>query len=354
MKLKISLLLFIATGWSFYSEAQTARNPLNYEPARVTLQKGFSSWTLSEEIFYRPDGTAFDKRSIQYDATGRKTAELTLRLNKSDQTWYQTTKNEYRFEENKEIVACMSGRKYTSKTEIISDASGRPLYSFIYSWNSGADDWSVSPSSRSEWKYDANGRVTECLKQYFNRIAREWNGFDVRIQYTYDETGALSEELFQTWNAQSGQWIDGGRYSYSNEGELRKVAASYIPASGNWAVDGKTVYHYDGDGKIVRCEYYKDNTLDAYSIHIYSEKSDCPAVIESHKITVFPNPVVSTFELTVPDDFTGKTMYLFDAWGTQVKALPIAVQTTQVDVSGLSGGVYLLKIGELSKKIILK
>ena len=357
MKLKISILLIAALAWSLCSEAQTARNPLNFEPARVTLQKGLSSWKLAETIFYRANDKPFDKQSFQYDENGRKTTELTFRLNETDQTWHQTMKSEYRYFDGKEIIMNMSGTHYTSRTEVVYDTENKPLYSFTYSWNSDAGDWSVNPFLRSEWKYDANGSVTTCLKQQINRTTNEWNDFDVRILYTYHENGALTEELFQILNIEQGQWTNRGKYSYSKINELQKVAISYVYASGSWVFDGKTVYIYDEDGKIARSEYYKnevDKTPDAYSINTYSEIAGFPEEVESKEITVFPNPAVSSFELTVPNEYTGKTMYLFDAWGKQVKAVQVTGQTMQVDVSGLPGGVYLLRIGELSKKIVLK
>jgi len=357
MKLKFSLLLFVALAWSLNMEAQTARNPLNFEPARVTLQKGLSSWKLSEEIFYRSDGTPFEKRNFLYDANGRKAVEWTLRLNGADQSWQTSTKSEYRYFGDKEVVMNRSGARYTSRTEVVTDTEGRTLYSLTYPWSSDADDWSVSPSLRSEWKHDANGSITTCLKQKFNRTTSEWDDFDVRILYTYNDAGALTEELFQILNVEQGQWTDRGKYTYTRIDELQKAALSYVYASGNWVFDGKTIYIYDKEGKIVRCEYYKndtDKTPDAYSINTYTESAGVEEEVESKVIAVFPNPVVSTFELTVPNEYAGKTMYLFDAWGKQSKAVQVTGQTMQVDVAGLPGGVYLLKIGELSKKIVLK
>jgi hypothetical protein len=357
MNLKISLLLLAVLAWPFCSQAQTARNPLNLEPARVSLQKGNSSWKLSEEVFYHADGTPFDKRSFLYDENGRKTSELTFQLNKTDKTWHNATTSEYLYENGKEIVLNMSGLQYTSKTEIISDAKGKSLYSFTYSWNRDADDWSVSPFLRNEWVYNEKGHLTTCLKQHINKSTNEWNDFDARIHYIYDETGALTEEIYQLWSVEQGQWTNRGKYSYANESANRKVAVSYIYASGNWVFDGKTVYIYDEQGKIARCEYFKnstDNTPNAYSINTYSENAVIPEATETYDITVYPNPVISSFDLTVPEAFLGKTLYLFDPWGKQVKVLPVNNQTTTVDVTSLPSGVYLLKIADITKRIIIK
>ena len=356
MNLKISLLFVVLAG-SLCVEAQTARNPLNHEPARVSLQKGISSWKLSEEIFYRADDKPFNKYSHTYDENGRKTAELSFRLIDNDQTWLSSSKIEYGYDNEKLIVMNWSGLQYTTKTEIFSDSEGKSRYSFTYSWNSDADDWSVNPYTRSEYVYNDEGNVTACLKQHKNKTTNEWNDFDVRILYSYNETGALTEELYQTWSEEPGQWLQKGKYSYSNSSELKREAISYYFHTDNWIFDGKTVYFYDKEGKIIRCEYYKNSTdkaPNAYSINTYAEGAGLPETFGSNEISVSPNPVVSSFTLTVTDQYVGKMMYMFDAWGKQVKSVPIAHETTQIDVSGLPRGIYMLKTGELSQKIILK
>lgn len=357
MNLKISLLSVVIMSLPLCSQAQTARNPLNFEPAQMALQKRISSWKLSEEIFYRTDGTPFDKRSFLYDENGQKTAEITLRWNKVDKTWHNTEQCEYLFETNREILINKSGEQYITKTEIVSDAEGKPAYSLTYQWNNLADDWSNQPYLRCEWMYDGNGRVTTYQKQHKNRETNEWYTFNIRILYSYDKNGFLMEELFQAWNYGTDQWTNRGKYNYLKISEQQKTAYSYIYASDSWVSDGKTVYFYDENAKITRCDYYKneaDQTPNAYSINTYSEIAPLRVITESSAIKVFPNPVVSSFEMTIPNEYVGKTMHLFDAWGKPVKTIPITKTTTQTDVSGLSNGIYLLKIGGSTQKIIIQ
>ena len=357
MNLKISLFAIVLMSLPVGFHAQTARNPLNFELAQVPLQTHHSSWKLSEEIFYRADGTPFDKRSFNYDENGRKTADLTLRWNKADATWLQTQQCDYRLEKGKEVSISMSGTQNVSRTEIVSDTEGKPLYALTYQWDTSSDDWSTRPCQRSEWAYNRDGHVTTCLKQHLNNETKSWNDFDARILYAYDEAGALTEELYQSRNAETGQWINGGKYQYINVGERQKVASSFVFASGQWVSDGKTVYLYDGEGKLTRCEYYlndTDKSLNVYSINTYTEPFCLPETIGAEDVGVYPNPVVSSFELTVPGSFVGKTLYIYDVSGKQVRTLPIQNQRTQVDASQLSSGAYILKIGDLTKKIILQ
>jgi len=356
MNLKISLLSILLMALPFSSEAQTARNPLNLEPARVTLKKQISSWILTGETFYLADGTQLDKRSYTFDENGRRIADVTLRWNKADNSWRNVMQSEYLYEKGKEIVIDKSERPGWSKTEIFSGMDGKPVYSLAYLWNKNAYDWSANPYQRCEWEYDSNGLVKACFKQYKNRATNEWDDVSIRILYLYDEAGVLNEELFQTWNAELNQWSNKGRYIYSTDNEQQKEAESYFYASGKWIFDGKTVYLYDGDGKITRCEYFNnsDKSLTAYSLFTYSEGFEPQNVAESNEINVYPNPAVSSFELSVPDGYFGKTMLLFNVSGNQVKSIPVHNKITQVDVNGLSSGVYLLKIDEVTKRVIIK
>jgi len=356
MNLKISLLSILLMALPFSSEAQTARNPLNLEPAQVTLKKQISSWILTGETFYLADGTLLDKRSYTFDDNGRRIADVTLRWNKADNSWRNVMQSEYLYEKGKEIVIDKSDRPAWSKTEIFSGMDGKPIYSLTSLWNKNADDWSANPYQRCEWEYDSNGLVKACFKQFNNRASNEWDDVSIRILYLYDEADVLNEELFQTWNAELKQWSNKGKYIYSTDNEHQKVAESFFYASGEWISDGKTVYFYDVDGKITRCEYFNttNKSLAAYSLFTYSEGLEPQNAAESYEINIYPNPAFSSFELSVPDIFIGKTMLLFNVSGNQIKSIPVQNQITQVDVSGLSSGVYLLKIEDITKRVIIK
>ena len=361
MNIRISLLSIVAMTISMLASAQTARNPLNHEPANVTLQKRLSSWKLSDEIFYRADGTPFDKRSFNYNEDGRITSEVLFRLNAGDNTWYETSKREYAFAGDKETVITTTtnsaSRQNASKVETVYNTERKPLYSCTYSWNNDAADWSVYPYLRCEWEYNNKEQVIACRKQHINPKTNKWNDFDAHILYAYDEKGTLTEEIYQSWNPEQSSWVNKGRYTYSNNGEQQKTATSCIFVSDRWMTDGKTIYTYDTEGKLTRSDFYgnnPNNTPNAYSLCSYSENAKAPISVETSDIKVYPNPVISSFEITVPEEYFGKTMYLFDAFGIQVKSQIINNQTTQIDVSPLTSGIHILKIGNVSKTLIIK
>lgn len=361
MRLKFSLLYVALLAMSVHSGAQTARNPLNHEPARVKFQRSISSERLSEEVFYHADGSQFDKSSFVYDEDGRKKTEIFQRWNDDERTWQNVSQCNSVYEGNKEIAISsdwdMTTWKNASKVESVYDLKGNILYTLSYSWNDRADDWNTEPSMKNEWVYDENGRVTEYLKQSMNRETAVWNDYHARILYTYDGDGELSEEVYMSWNPENKSWTDRGKYSYSKEDQIHRVATSYIYASGKWVYDGKIIHIYDQEEKVIRSEYYGnilDNSLKAYCIYTYSDKLDSPEVIVTGNISVYPNPVVSSFELTVPEMFVGKTADIFDIYGRPVKTILVNNEKMQIDATGLSSGIYILKVGDKNAKFVIR
>ena len=361
MNVKISLLSVVMLTMSVYAAAQTARNPLNHEPARVMLKKNPSSWKLTNETFYRADGAQFDKRSLSYGSNGQLTGEITVSQSKIDESMQNATKCDYFYKDNKKVAISaeknMTGWQNLSKVETIINHEGKSAYSLNYSWNRDNEDWNVDPSLKCTWVYDENGCIAEYTKQPWDKEKNDWNEPNVRILYSYDVDGEVNEELYQSWNAGSDSWINGGKYTYAKDGKNQKVALSYFFASGKWIADGKTVYSYDEDGKIARSDFYGNNAdavLNAYCIYSYSENSSCEVITEAEDINIYPNPAVTTFELAVPSSLVGKVAYILDVWGKQVKSVIVSNEKTQVDISGLPGGVYVLYVGEKTKKLVIK
>jgi hypothetical protein len=360
MKSKI-ILLYIAMTMSVCATAQSARNPLNRMPAEISVGQGLSSEKLSEIIFYRPDGSPFDKSSFSYNSNGSKKTELIQRWSRSGNQWQNIRKDDYLYSGNAVITETSewisSKWESRSKTETFYDAAKKKTYSLSYSRNTENDSWNINPSSRSEWKYDENGRVVEYRRQSYNNTTDTWNAPTVCILYTYTDSGELKEELFRAKNPQTGLWDDGGKYTYSINSENRKIAVSSIPVNGAWIADGEIISSTEANGNVVRTDYYGNTagkSLSAYCLYGYSDKIEERDTADANAVNVYPNPAVNTFEVTVPEILVGKKMNLYDSSGKQVKTAVASHTATRVDVSGLHSGIYFLKIGNISKKIVVR
>jgi len=354
--MKICLLVVAVMIGSVYADAQSAHNPLNRKPASLTLQKGISAKKPIDMTYYRADGTPFDKFSLTYDESGRRVEDLARRWNGA---WQDVSKYNYIYEEDKMTVVSSLWRaekwSVASKTEYYYNSEGKKAYSLYYLWNNANEDWS-KPAIKEEWTYDKNGRMTEYQESHINTETMAWNDCSARIIYSYDNEGNLSEELYKSVNMQNGLWADGGKCIYSANGKGEKTVASYNYIANKWLPDGKSVYIYDNEGNIIRSEHSgsKDEAFSAYCIYTYSDAYFFAEEFTAGDINVYPNPVVSSFELTVPAALVGNTASLFDLSGQPVKSIAVSSETVRVDVSGLSKGVYFLKIADKTKTFVIK
>ncbi|MDR1098285.1 MAG: T9SS type A sorting domain-containing protein [Tannerella sp.] len=359
MKFKISFLFVAMMMVSVCAHAQSARNPLNREPVNIRLNKGVSPKKLSGMTFYRPDGTQFDRTDIAYGENGQKTSERNLRWDAEDGAWVDVSKNDYMYNGNTMLTlsSVFTGNSWSgsSKTEYHYNMTGKADYSFNYGWNKKTDSWSDQPVLKKVWNYNENGQVRESVKWYFNKNTEEWDIPVIRILYSYDEQGNQREEVIQSYG---GSWKDVGKYTYScNEKQDEVVCLSYVASGDSWIYDGKIVCSYDGDGDMARCEYYDNNangSMNAYCVYGYAGAEKTESNVKDEDIDVYPNPAVSYFNLTVPEELVGKTAFFFDVSGRQKKSVLIGNASMKVDVSGLSTGVYFMKVDTYTKKIFIK
>ncbi len=111
------------------------------------------------------------------------------------------------------------------------------------------------------------------------------------------------------------------------------------------------------------CEYWDSVFYDGIDFlaehNIYSDET--VSIYKETKISasIYPNPANQTVNI-VFDNMPEKIcdIKLYDITGKQVKSVPIKSDQTKLDISGLSGGLYLLKINQgachLNKKLIIK
>ncbi|MDR0700665.1 MAG: T9SS type A sorting domain-containing protein [Tannerella sp.] len=342
-------------------QAQSVRNPLNVEPASIRLYNGVSPKKISGLTFYRAGGQPFDRTNFVYGENGRKIAEQNQRWNERGGVWIDVSKNDYSYGEKVMTVVsdvfALNSRKNPSKTESYYDDKGKKIYSLSYKWKHDAEDWAGNADMKGSWIYDDKGHVVEYLKTIRNKTSETWDVPVMRIHYIYDEAGNRQEELLQTWDKDSESWTNRGKYVYIyniNAGEV--VCMSYVASGDDWVCDGKIICMCDGDGDIVRCEYYNRDAggaMSAYCIYTYSG-TEKPEDILASVINTYPNPAVSYFDLTVPEEFVGETALLFDVSGRQKKSVIVNNTRLKVDVSDLSTGIYFIKIASYTNKIYVK
>jgi hypothetical protein len=356
MKQKI-ILLSVALTASLYVSPQSARNPLNSEPATLVFRHGETLANMTGMTLHLADGQTFERTSFFYDEQGRKSGELTQRP-ATDGSWRNLSKDTLTY--NTESVTAESFTwtddtwQPVSKTVSFTDNSGRKLYALTYNYDKQSETYSANPLLRTEWKRDDMGHITEITKQYRTALT-------ARISYSYSDDGNLTEEVYQTLNDSDGSWKNGGKYSYSSTttatGTILKAVSHYATRN-KWNSDGFIINEISPEGTLARSDYFavgKDDKPVAYYVYTYSGNvGESTLSINSKTLNVYPNPASGSFTVSAPDELLGSDLVLYDVAGKQVKNIMLTSPETHVDASSLQAGVYVLKTGSSVRKIVIR
>ncbi len=79
-----------------------------------------------------------------------------------------------------------------------------------------------------------------------------------------------------------------------------------------------------------------------------------PAISSQSNIQLFPNPASETLTISLPENASTTECILFDNAGKEMKRFSVSGGENLVDVSGLESGMYTLRIGSDSQKIIIE
>ncbi|MCL2290249.1 MAG: InlB B-repeat-containing protein [Bacteroidetes bacterium] len=123
-------------------------------------------------------------------------------------------------------------------------------------------------------------------------------------------------------------------------------------------VDGAPVYNPQNEEEKYRIEYTFENVTANHTIEVHF---GCLGINENKKTNVFfsiqPNPATQYFEIALsPSDLTssGVTAQIYDVQGLLLKTVQLYTEKTKIDISNLTKGFYIVKIGKEAKKLIVK
>lgn len=196
------------------------------------------------------------------------------------------------------------------------DSNNNVISKLYQNWN--GPDW--VNSNLSTFIYDANNYITsDLLQNWYNNT---WNDWMLRT-YTYDEYYNLNVELMQRWfiNDWVNFWCINSHFDDNNFLE----SGSFWRWELNGTVEG-------GDSSY-------------YYFHTVVGINEVPESLES--ISVYPNPASTIITFSTPTKPEKNTILtIIDITGKQLIMRQITEKQTVVDVSGLSQGVYFVRVAD--------
>lgn len=362
MRKRLSILLLSCAAMVTNAYAQY-QSPLNETPANVKVCRSTSPKVIKDQTFYKADDTNHQKFSYEYDEKGLLASYTYLIWNKSSNEWDDHQKWVYSYNNDntllEEISLYNSSNWKNISKKVPTYVDGKITEELYYAWDPLNKDWE-DVSIKCIYSYDANGFKTGYMQQYKKASEETWNEPNLKVTYTRNSAGNITEELSQLWDSETKTWVNNDQYVFEYDAEKDQMNSFFSKWKDNkWNTESKQKCFYDKDGDLTRVEYYnslEDSSLDAYCIYTYIPSTSSGETgltgIDAEVISVYPNPATTDINIKVPANFVNKQADIYDTAGQLVKSIDLDTEITRVTISNLSGGIYFVKIANQTIKMV--
>ena len=200
------------------------------------------------------------------------------------------------------------------------------------------------------WGYRFDG--TKSVADMMNDIAAADPRFSIEVgQYGLDDIlfvvapgDTLRKQAYSWWESTNNGVMDAGMGQELNNGDFEKWAdptAGIIVDSTYWSDYNMWTYTY----------VY---TMEIHPVSVPTTEGI--TVAEGMTLSVYPNPAVSSVKVSFNALESASEVVLFDMTGRRVVAMPVAAGSTEAQsaVNGLATGVYMLRMGDASAKVVVR
>jgi hypothetical protein len=193
------------------------------------------------------------------------------------------------------------------------------------------------------------------------KLAKDWNGSawvnDVQWTYTYNGSNECISDAEQSWNGSAWGNFRQNTYTYNGNGdEVLDVQQKWSGTA--WINASNSKMYYNSNNVMISSATRdwnnpatKINCGDSayYYYKTVSGINELPA--QGENISVYPNPVSNN--LTI--DYTGKaTINIFNTQGQLIETLFINNNLSNIDVSNLPCGVYMMELRTEKGNVVKK
>jgi PKD repeat protein len=229
----------------------------------------------------------------------------------------------------------------------------------------GADNWTITSeaSAFGEGAYsmmfdnfwiDVQGNRDEIQTEqtFFGATKVFWNlKFDVAYAeygFPYSDTLAVlySTDCGGTWNL---IYVKGGD-DLETSGN---TSEPFVPTSAQWRTETVPIGLFDEDSDVIFAFQNRGRWGNRiYADNIYLDYVGSTEGMDSSRWMLFPNPAED--QLTIRSPQERGMLEVIDATGRLVESVLIREETTILDVSDWSPGVYLFRLGPLKQRVLVR
>ena len=331
------------------------------------------------------------KDVYSYDKNGNNTLYISYHWNTEINNWKEASKYEFTYDNNNNRTLQIyyqwnteiNNWKESSKTEYTYDNNNNQTSYIEYSWNTEINNW--KESNKGESTYDNNNNRTLQIGYSWNTEINNWIESQ-KYEYTYDNNNNQTLQISYQWNTEINNWKESQKREYTYDNNNNQTSFIYHTwNSGNW-IGSKNEYKYNlsySSNELVSPSVYGVNMLteatsytwsgsawveNNVTTYYWSGKDITPSSIEelgmgNYELSVYPNPTNGIITVVVVADNhpplqNDATIQIYDISGRVVQTQFIASQRNAngnnipLDISHLQQGMYYLKIGNETVKII--
>jgi hypothetical protein len=302
----------------------------------------------------------------------------------------------------------------SSRTVYTNNPDGTPNQMVIQSWDELSSDWvneerltftyntskkvlttTAETWAATDWQnffkqtntYDGSGFLTNTLSQNWNEVSSEWDN-NLQYNYTNNPDGTANQVILQVWDDLASEWNDSQRssYTYNTSKEVLTTVtemwtgASWINfsrhtntydtygylthelsetwdfLSSSWKNSSQSTYTNNGDGTPnVRITQSWDLTNvwinSVRETYTYIPSTAILQVTDKNSLTIYPNPAHDIITIKANEGTAGSTYSITDQNGKLILTGILSNESTTVDISRLSNGLYFLHLGEGKKHV---
>jgi hypothetical protein len=295
-----------------------------------------------------------------YDVLLNKTEEKIQSWNTSLTMWVDRVKINYSYDIYNNCVEKLEQNQYLpgggpftnySRETYVYNSTNQRIESLYQLWDISLNSW--KDDSKTNFTYDLNGNETESLTSKWNQSISAWEN-DLKVTSFYAVNNKKTQTVVYVWDS-AGSWTSSYKtgYLYDASGNEIETIWQIWSAANTWINSSKLQVLYDMNGKPV--EYLNfiwddpGNFWQNYAWYFYSSDGDCFSTLATSINTmenktkttgIFPNPACSSFQLKNMEG----TVEIYTVAGKLVLSEPNATEETAIDVSGLSKGIYFVKV----------
>ncbi len=367
------------------------RNSYTYDGSGNLLTELEESWNTGTSTWVN-----IYRYTYTYDGSGNMLTELDEFWNSGTSSWRNYERLTYTYNGSNKILTELEESWNTGTSTWVNnsrytytyDGSGNLLTELSESWNTGTSTW--VNSDRYTYTYNGSNKILTELVESWDTTSIWVNTY--RDTYTYDGSGNMLSQSWDIWDGGTSTWwnyesftYDSGgnvltwlelgvyRYTYAYDGngnKLTELEESWDAGTSTWVNHSKYTWTYDGNDNSVSEKregwknsnwqpaldegyVYSKKNLVGHLGNIYRYEASFVSFINTgientltgnNYLSIYPNPAQGNITIEISGTDNNTTASVYNLQGQMLLQQTLTVAKTEMDISSLPNGVYVIKL----------